>query len=308
MRTPCEVVVQEFLPQIRARIAAKLIEKHNWKQIDVAKALMVSQASVAKYKRILKRKTSISEEKLNEIANYITERILNNTITPISFIDKICWECYNMRVRGEICRVHKTKFPILRELNCDICSQHFTKRPELVNMKITALDNVSVALKILQENSKFVKLIPEVRSNIVMATANAQKIDDVVAIPGRITELKGRPFPVGYPEFGASKHVASLILIIMKIFKKMRAGMCIKYDNSIDRILKKLKFDVLYIDRKKIEGTDVLQYVETFLKSKKQCPDVIIDLGDVGLEAVSYVIDVDAISAVKKTLRIAEMY
>ena len=307
MRTPCEIVVQEFLPQIRARIAAKLIEEHNWKQIDVAKVLMVSQASVAKYKRILKRKTSISEEKLNDIANYITERILNNTITPISFIDKVCWECYNMRVGGEICRIHKTKLPVLRELNCDICSQQFMKRPELVNRKINALDNVNMALKILQENPKFVKLIPEVRSNIVMATDKAQKIDDVVAIPGRITELKGRPFPVGYPEFGASKHVASLILTVMKIFKNIRAGVCIKHDNNIDIILKKLKFDVLYINRKKIEG-DISQYLEKLLKNRKQCPDVIIDLGDVGLEAVSYVIDVDAISAVKKTLKIVERY
>ncbi|MCD6484625.1 MAG: hypothetical protein J7L47_05875 [Candidatus Odinarchaeota archaeon] len=308
MRTPCEVVVQELLPQIRARIAARLIEKHKWKQVDVAKVLMVSQASVAKYKKILKRETSISESKLDEVADYITERILNNTMTPISFIDKVCWECFNMRVGGEICRIHKTKLPILRELNCDICSQHFIKRPEIVSRKISALDNVNMALKILHENPNFVKLIPEVRSNIVMATENAQKIEDVVAIPGRITELKGRPYPVGYPEFGASKHVASLILTIMRIFKNIRAGVCIKYDGKIDEIFRKLNLDVLYIDRSKIKDLDILLHLERILKDREHPPDVVVDLGDVGLEAVSYIIDVDATTAVKKTLKIAEKY
>ena len=78
------------------------------------------------------------------------------------------------------------------------------------------IEKLERAVKILEESPEFAHLIPEVRSNIVMARENAQGIEDVAGIPGRITAVKGIPLAVSRPDFGASSHMARRVLSVMK--------------------------------------------------------------------------------------------
>ena len=59
-------------------------------------------------------------------------------------------------------------------------------------------------------------LIPEVGSNIAYALPDARDKDDVAAVQGRIVRLSGQPHPVGPVDFGASDHVARIVLTAMK--------------------------------------------------------------------------------------------
>lgn len=74
------------------------------------------------------------------------------------------------------------------------------------------LGNLVRAVHILEASGAFALLMPEVRVNIVYAIENASKIEDVVAIDGRITLIKGRVKASGYSRFSASDHMARLII------------------------------------------------------------------------------------------------
>ena len=65
----------------------------------------------------------------------------------------------------------------------------------------------------LKEN-KIGSLIPEVQSNIGMGLRGAVSEDEVIAFPGRIIKKGREIFILSPPEFGASKHVAHIVLTV----------------------------------------------------------------------------------------------
>ncbi len=49
MQQPQEVIVAKLLPTIRARLAKELLREYKMKQVDVAKAMGITQAAVSHY-------------------------------------------------------------------------------------------------------------------------------------------------------------------------------------------------------------------------------------------------------------------
>ena len=82
---------------------------------------------------------------------------------------------------------------------------------------------------ILVASSKVYRLLPEIRSNLVMALANATSIQEVAGIPGRLTHVFGRITAPAYPAWGASLYTASILLEIMKLDSTRRSAMEIRY-------------------------------------------------------------------------------
>jgi hydroxymethylpyrimidine/phosphomethylpyrimidine kinase len=80
------------------------------------------------------------------------------------------------------------------------------------------------ALQLLQQCPEFARLIPEVRTNLVYARLDATTPDDVLAVDGRITVIGGYPCATGSPVFGASDHMARLIIELNRIDSSIRAG------------------------------------------------------------------------------------
>ena len=95
------------------------------------------------------------------------------------------------------------------------------------------IENLENAIEILQNCPEFSEFIPEVRSNIVMATESAIDVNDVAGIPGRITTVHGKPQAFMKPEFGVSSHMARLVLSIMKHDPTKRSAMNIVYNSKI---------------------------------------------------------------------------
>ncbi len=308
MRLPCEIVVKEYLPFLRAHITKILTEEYGWTQNEIASALRITQASVSKYKLLVKRrKSKIKTERIEPLATTLARKIANSTLTDKEFIETVCRECFFMRMGGEICKVHKEMIPSLNEGVCRACLPA-TIDQSSIEERFTVLQSVQTAINILKENPKFVKLIPEVRSNLVMSITKPKNILDIAGIPGRITEYKGFAFPVGNPEYGASKHTASILLVINKHYPDRRALLCIKYDNKVREILRGLKWRMVEVSRKGTSDTDFLNDLEDTLKKIKEPPDAIIDLGGYGVEAVTYIVGKDAVDAVKKALQVSEKY
>jgi len=147
------------------------------------------------------------------------------------------------------------------------------------------------AEKLLELNP--VELIPEVQMNIGYALPQAERVEEVAAFPGRISQSRGKILFKGEPQFGASSHVARLILAMMKHFPQLRACANLRYAQAYVDKARKKNYKVVFFDRRKepprlkqAEGKSLDFLMESILKKMDQPPDFIYDRGDVGKEPI----------------------
>ncbi|AOL17700.1 phosphomethylpyrimidine kinase [Sulfolobus sp. A20] len=160
-------------------------------------------------------------------------------------------------------------------------------------------------------NEKTYLLIPEVRTNIGYALSNAKTINDVAAIPGRLTVAFNRVIYCMLPAFGASDHIARVILSTMKYDKNMRSAINLKYYDTIRNNLD--KSNLFIFDRstephevKNKEGGSMQFMISKAFEALGKVPNYIIDLGDYGKEPSVFVIDKDPIEVVDKSLKLLD--
>ncbi len=154
-------------------------------------------------------------------------------------------------------------------------------------------------------------LIPEVQTNIAYGLPFATTHEEVAAIPGRIVNLNGRPHASGCPSFGASRHIASIVLTVMRVFPEYRSVMNIRYDPALLEKAEKLGLAVLSFDRKdeppsvkEQEGSTLEWGTKEVLSKTDRVPDIIFDTGDVGKEPMIRIIGRTPMDVVNKALRI----
>ena len=94
------------------------------------------------------------------------------------------------------------------------------------------LRELNEAVSILEDSPDFSKLIPEVGCNIGMAIPEACNYKDIAAVEGRIVRHRERAVPVGCVIFGASRHVARIILASLCYNPKIRAAINVKYSKG----------------------------------------------------------------------------
>jgi len=118
------------------------------------------------------------------------------------------------------------------------------------------------AVDILEKCPEFASLVPEVRINLVYALPGAKTRKDVAAVEGRITVVRGFPHASGLPAFGASDHMARLIIETRKYDANINAGINFKCDEEIIKVVKKYcterKLLFGWIDRSR-EPKEVIQ-------------------------------------------------
>ncbi|MEM2821353.1 MAG: thiamine-phosphate synthase family protein, partial [Thermoproteota archaeon] len=179
--------------------------------------------------------------------------------------------------------------------------------------KYRVIENLYNAVKML-ESSKIAKLIPEVGSNIVMALPKpyANSIMDVAGIPGRLIKLEDRVFAARGPEFGASSHVARIVLKVMEYGEEWRSAMNIKYSSEVIEACRSLGLTVSSFDRREEpdevktgEGGSLPWGVGKAIEKAGKIPDVIYDLGDVGKEPMVRILGRNAVEVATKVLMIA---
>ncbi len=157
------------------------------------------------------------------------------------------------------------------------------------------LKNVEEAVERI-ENNMAAELIPEVGCNIAMAISNASSISDVAAVSGRIVKLKGVAHAVGCASFGASSHVARIVLTAMQFNGSMKAAMNIRYSEETLSACEKLGLSIATFSREdEPEGVSTMEWgVSEAIKSAGMVPDVIYDPGAVGKEAMIRLLGKDA--------------
>lgn len=162
------------------------------------------------------------------------------------------------------------------------------------------------AVEILKDE-KIGHLIPEVSSNLGYALPRAEGIGDVAAFPGRIIGLRDTVATHSDPEFGASQHVANIILTVMKFDPEYCSAMNIRYSKENVAQLRRKGFLIGHFDRrlepkrvKEKEGSSLEWGVGEVLRRMKKIPDFIYDEGDIGKEPMIRVLGKNPIEVVNK--------
>ncbi len=167
--------------------------------------------------------------------------------------------------------------------------------------------SVEEAVELIENNKGFSELIPEVGCNIAMGIPNASSISDVAAVSGRIIRLKGSPRAVGCVLFGASSHVARIVLTAMKADSSMKAAMNIRYSEEALSACKELGLRTASFSREfEPEGVSTMEWgVAEAITKAGRVPDVIYDTGDIGKEPMIRLLGKDAVEVARRALEIS---
>jgi hydroxymethylpyrimidine/phosphomethylpyrimidine kinase len=179
---------------------------------------------------------------------------------------------------------------------------------------------MALAVDLIEGCNEFASLIPEVRTNIVYAQPNARAKDEVLGIDGRITVVNGRPHAAGKLKFGASSHMARLIVEIGKTDSTLRAGVNFANNPALASWLEKYceakgwVFSV--IDRskepeeiKETEGASMPWKVQAAIEAAGGVvPKIFYETGAIGKEPVSVLVGHDPLDVAEEICEIARRY
>jgi len=154
-------------------------------------------------------------------------------------------------------------------------------------------------------------LVPEVQSNLGYALPFAETFQDVAAFPGRLVRLGKKIVSVSAPAFGASKHIATIILTTMRHDAGFRSAMNIRFSEGLIQQCTALGWKVCSFDRreepqaiKEKEGSSLEWGTERVLSKETEIPDIIFDRGDVGKEPMIRVLGRNPEEVVEKVLKL----
>ncbi|MHA2280629.1 MAG: thiamine-phosphate synthase family protein [Promethearchaeota archaeon] len=192
------------------------------------------------------------------------------------------------------------------------------------NNKLTAPDNSEEKLEVLKQIKeiysfiklkKFIKLIPEVRTNIAGALLDAKTKDDVAGIDGRITTVNGMPKAAGDIKFGVAEHTARLILSVKKFDKSVNFAMNLKYSPElIENILKQTDLEVEEINRdkepeelKQKEFSTMQWLIKESIDRNGKISDIIWDKGSIGKEPMIRLFGKNSADIIEKLQKIFKL-
>ncbi|MDO9324492.1 MAG: thiamine-phosphate synthase family protein [Methanoregula sp.] len=188
------------------------------------------------------------------------------------------------------------------------------------DITIDMYGRMMIALEHLETCREFAPLIPEVRTNMVYARPGARTPEEVLAIEGRITVIGGMPRATGRPHFGASGHMARLILGIMDVHPGMRTAIDFSNTPDLTRWLedycRKKDWAFAIIDRaaepgisRDAEGSTMSWKAREAIRiAGERAPKVFCDPGSFGKEPVSVIMGPEPVSTSQDLCGIAREY
>ena len=167
--------------------------------------------------------------------------------------------------------------------------------------------NLKAALAMIESHNEFSPFIPEIGTNIVYAIRGASGVHDAAGIVGRVRDAMGLPRSLGNVEFGASSHVARVVLSAMSLDPEKRAALNLAAPPSLEPACRKAGFSTAHFERKrepKGQGNGTMQWGIRQSSKGGKVADVVFDSGGMGKEPCAFVFGADALEAVSNSLKI----
>jgi predicted fused transcriptional regulator/phosphomethylpyrimidine kinase len=173
-----------------------------------------------------------------------------------------------------------------------------------------AISRVEEAVRSLEASKGFASIMPEVSVNLAFAPTDSKSPDDVVAIPGRIVRIRDRAVSLTRPEFGASGHLAKLLLLVRMHRPEFRACINLRYDRRMAVALRKLKLKTISVGGYGAPHSPdpTLDSLGAKLKENESRFDAVVDTGGKGIEPNVYIFAEDPAGAVRSALRLSKVY
>jgi len=153
--------------------------------------------------------------------------------------------------------------------------------------------------------------VPEVGINFVYAMEGASSYEEICGIEGRIGRGgKTGIFQSGECRFGASKHIASIVLACMKHDEDIRSAMNIAYSDDVVKACDEAGLESASFDRKdEPPASSTMEWGTGYaITQLGHVPDVVWDVGSKGKEAMVRIIGKNPHEVVEKVRRIAYLF
>ncbi|UTF53602.1 thiamine-phosphate synthase family protein [Natronosalvus rutilus] len=291
-----EIVVEEFLPTIRSQLAGELRER-GLTQSEVAEVLGISQSAVSKYAHgdVATNDRIADDDRVQELVTRLGEGLSSGDMSPVQALVEIEVLVRDLESPGDLlATLHETSVPQLAEHDA---SFRVHDPESAVRSSERVRSSLRRGLRILENASGFAGLIPAVGSNLVACVPDAEDVDDVAGVPGRIFDVKGRATVPGEPEFGVSEHVATVLLAARRHGSDAAAAVNVRYDPALLDELAERGHDLAEFD----ESGDVASSVGAAVEDTPTAT-VLYQTGGEGIEPLTYVLGPDA-EAVARTIR-----
>lgn len=290
-----ELVVEEFLPTFRSLLAEALRDR-GLTQNEVANQLGISQSAVSKYVHgdVGRTEAIVGNDRVQSLVEKLADGLASGEITPTEALieAEICIR--ELERGGLLAELHADAVPDIDAYDGEFAIHDPDSRLREANR---ARASVRRGLRILENTAGFGQSIPAVGSNLVECLSDAETIDDVVGVPGRLLSIRGQLSIPGEPEFGVSQHVATVLLAAREAGSDARATLNVSYDEALRNRLTAAGHSTAEFDAE----ADLTDAIATALADQPDA-DVLYQTGGYGIEPILYILGADA-PAVATTVR-----
>ncbi len=290
-----EIVVEEFLPTFRSLLAEALRDR-GLTQNEVAAHLGISQSAVSKYVHgeVERNDELLEDDRLQTLVKTLADGLAGGEMTAVEALieTEVCIR--HLERGGVLADLHAEAVPELAEYDGDFAVHDPDSRLRAASQ---VRSSVRRGLRILRNTDSFAQQIPNVGSNLVECLAEAETVDDVAAVPGRLLAVRGQLTVPGEPEFGVSQHVASVLLAARQHGSDARAALNVRHTDALREVLEAAGHVTAEFDAE----ADIEDAVGAALADNPEAT-VLYQTGGFGVEPVLYVLGPDAPS-VATTLR-----
>ncbi|MFW6045538.1 MAG: thiamine-phosphate synthase family protein [Natronomonas sp.] len=287
-----EIVVEEFLPTFRSMLAGALRER-DLTQSDVAQLLGISQSAVSKYAHgeVRINPEIADDERVQQLVERLSDGLVHEEMSRVQALVETEILIRELERGDLLARIHERAYPPLSAYGGTF-DVHDPDSEVRTTERILA--SVRRGLRSLENTNGFPRLVPAVGSNLVEARPDAESVDDVAAVPGRILDVMGRTTVPADPAFGVSEHVASVLLAAREAGADARAALNIRYDSDIVDALESAGYVTAEFDAE----TNLDAAIETAIDETPEA-SILYQTGGFGVESIIYVLADDAPAAVE---------
>ncbi|WP_277554166.1 thiamine-phosphate synthase family protein [Halobaculum limi] len=293
-----EVVVDEFLPTVRAMLAEELRDR-DLTQREVADTLGISQSAVSKYAHgdVATNDRVANDDRVRETVERVAAGLADGDLTRVAALVELEVLIRRLEAGDLLADLHEAAMPALAGAEYDFAIHD----PDSgLRDRERTLSSLRRGLRTLTAASGFAGLIPNVGSNLAECVPDAVDIEDVAAVPGRIFDVKGTATVPSDPEFGVSEHVAGVLLSARDAGLDVRGAVNVRYNPALVDAL--AADGVTTVEFTPVEygetsdGTDDPVRAALADRDAASLGDVVAvyQTGGVGVEPVLYVIGPDA--------------